>query len=99
MLPLMYVHPNPRLAAEKVGANGQRGGWWSPGSPWLGEIEALESLASYSFERPDDPFPEFLEGPRCLRRQRGLGHPLIAPRNACSANDVDLSGPGQSCSW
>jgi DNA mismatch repair ATPase MutS len=50
----------------------------------------LESLASYSFERPDDPFPEFLEGPAAFVAT-GLGHPLIAPRTRVR-NDVDLSG-------
>src|SRR6185312_4832127 len=51
--------------------------------------EALSSLAQYSFEHPDDPFPAFLEGPAALRAH-GLGHPLI-PQSKCIRNDVSLS--------
>lgn len=46
---------------------------------WLdavGEFEALSSLASYSFEHPQDPFPEIVEGAACFEGE-GLGHPLI----------------------
>src|SRR6185295_2263979 len=46
---------------------------------WLGavgEFEALGSLASYSYERPQNPFPELLEGETCFEGA-GLGHPLI----------------------
>jgi hypothetical protein len=57
----------------------------------LGEIEALESITAYSFERPDDPFPEFLPGPSAFVAT-GLGHPLIAPRTRVR-NDVDISSP------
>jgi MutS domain V len=58
---------------------------------WLsavGEIEALLSLATYSFEHPDDPFPEFMEGNACFEGV-GLAHPLIAT-GKCMLNDVDL---------
>ena len=37
---------------------------------WLGvvgEIEALLSLAAYSYEHPDDPIPEFVEGEAIVR--------------------------------
>jgi hypothetical protein len=54
-----------------------------------GRFEALSSLAQYSFEHPDDPFPEFHEGHAQLRAQ-GIGHPLI-PRAQCVRNDVALS--------
>jgi len=54
-----------------------------------GRFEALSSLAQYSFEHPDDPFPAFLEGPAALRAH-GLGHPLI-PQSKCIRNDVSLS--------
>jgi len=51
---------------------------------WLaavGEFEALSSLASYSYERPENPFPEVLAGETCFKGA-GLGHPLIpASRN------------------
>jgi MutS domain V len=90
MLPLMYVIQSA-LAAERWRERHGR-----VVESWLrvlGEIEALESLASYSFERPDDPFPEFLEGPAAFVAT-GLGHPLIAPRTRVR-NDVDLSSPSR----
>lgn len=63
---------------------------------WLdavGEIEALASLASHSYEHPADPFPELEEdGP--LFAARGLGHPLI-PERAVVRNDVRLDGTCQ----
>jgi len=58
---------------------------------WLetvGEIEALSSLASYAWERPADPFPEFATtGP--LFESEGLGHPLI-PEARSVKNDIML---------
>jgi hypothetical protein len=56
----------------------------------LGEIEALSSLATYSYEHPADPFPEIVEeAPRF--EAEGLGHPLI-PEGRCVRNDVTLGG-------
>lgn len=61
--------------------------------PWLrtlGELEALASLATYSFEHPGDPFPELEEGsPRF--EATSLGHPLLAAAQ-CVRNDVMLGG-------
>ncbi len=58
---------------------------------WLetvGEIEALSSLASYGWEHPADPFPEFATtGP--LFEGDGLGHPLI-PEARSVKNDIML---------
>lgn len=54
-----------------------------------GRFEALSSVAQYSFEHPDDPFPEFVEG-RAGLRAHGVGHPLI-PQSKCVRNDVSLS--------
>jgi hypothetical protein len=87
MLPLMYTI-QAALAAERWRHHHGHvvASWLSV----LGEIEALLSLGGYSFERPDDPFPEFLEGPAAFRAS-GLGHPLIsAATRVC--NDVDISG-------
>ncbi|MBI2681076.1 MAG: DNA mismatch repair protein MutS [Candidatus Solibacter usitatus] len=60
---------------------------------WLaavGEMEALSSLASYAYEHPADPFPEFAEaGP--LFEGTGLAHPLLAEDRAVR-NDVAISG-------
>ena len=87
LLPLMYTL-QAALAAERWR---QRHG--AAVASWLGvlgEIEALQSLAAYSFERPEDPFPEFLEGPAAFIAE-GLGHPLIPPPTRVR-NDVDISG-------
>ncbi|MBL4685744.1 MAG: DNA mismatch repair protein MutS [Nannocystaceae bacterium] len=56
----------------------------------LGELEALASLSAYAFERENDVFPEFIEGPPCIDGQ-GLGHPLLAA-DVCICNPVTL-GP------
>jgi hypothetical protein len=54
----------------------------------LGEIEAIASLGTYAFERPDHAFPELSPGaPRFTAE--GLGHPLI-PRAKRVSNDVEL---------
>jgi hypothetical protein len=58
---------------------------------WLvatGEIEALCSLAGYAFDHPQDPFPEFVEGPATLEAD-GVCHPLI-PAAQAVRNDVQL---------
>ncbi len=60
---------------------------------WLrvvGEIEALLSLATYSYEHPDDPIPEFGEGEATFDA-RELGHPLL-PAAACVRNDASIGG-------
>lgn len=54
----------------------------------LGEMEALLSLASYSFEHPEDPFPTLVSGHSCFHAQ-SLGHPLI-PASRCVRNDLSL---------
>ncbi|NQV27423.1 MAG: DNA mismatch repair protein MutS [Rhodopirellula sp.] len=62
---------------------------------WLdavGQIEALSSLARYTFEHPGDPFPEVLEeseGP--IYDAQDLGHPLIQAEK-CIRNDIRIDG-------
>ncbi len=56
----------------------------------IGEIEALLSLAAYSYERPADPFPEFASGPACFEAI-ALGHPLL-PAARCVRNHVSICG-------
>jgi hypothetical protein len=56
----------------------------------VGEMEALLSLAAYSFEHPDDPFPEFVEGAACFDGEE-IGHPIVAAA-ACVRNDARLCG-------
>jgi hypothetical protein len=57
----------------------------------VAEMEALLSLAAYSFEHPADPFPEFVEtGDRgAVFDGNELGHPLIAA-SQCVRNSVRL---------
>ena len=50
-----------------------------------------QKVVLYSHEHPDDPFPEFLEGPATFQGSQ-LGHPLI-PAAQCVRNDVDFSAP------
>jgi hypothetical protein len=65
---------------------------------WLtvtGEIEALVSLAAYSYEHPGDPFPEFIdsqnvEAPATFVGE-ALGHPLIAAGKSVR-NSVHICG-------
>jgi MutS-like protein len=58
---------------------------------WLrvvGEFEALIALATFAYEREDDPFPDLAdEGP--VYEAEGLGHPLIAASGGVR-NDVRL---------
>ena len=64
---------------------------------WLrsaGELEALASLATYHFGRPDDPFPELADGDTPVYAGEELAHPML-PRAAAVANDVSLGGEPQ----
>ncbi len=56
----------------------------------VGQVEAYEALAGYSYENPDDPFPEVVaDGP--VFEGEGLGHPLL-PAEGCVRNDLTLGG-------
>ena len=60
---------------------------------WLSavaEYEALSSLACYAYERPDDPFPEFVETGPARFEATNLGHPLV-PAARMVRNDVMLT--------
>lgn len=68
------------------------GGKLSAWADAAAEVEALLSLASYSYEHPADPFPEFLEkisGAPAIFLGEELGHPLI-PSAECVRNNVQL---------
>jgi hypothetical protein len=58
-----------------------------------GEMEALMSLATYAYEHPGDPFPEFASEDNAAAFFDGqeLGHPLIAAAK-CVRNSVQLDG-------
>jgi DNA mismatch repair ATPase MutS len=53
------------------------------------EMEALLSLATYSFEHPADPFPDFVEDSSATFIAEALGHPLV-PDARCVRNSVRL---------
>ncbi len=67
---------------------------------WLaavGELEALEALASHSFEHRGDVFPDVVSPeddlaapPKTLLEVRGFAHPLLDPATAIS-NDLTLA--------
>ncbi len=61
-------------------------------SDWIaamGEIEALCALANYSYEHPDDPFAEIVEGALAYDGE-ALGHPLI-PESNVVRTDLQLN--------
>jgi len=71
---------------------------------WLravGEVEAFSALATYAYERPDDPFPELVDAPAdraaankaTILEAAGLAHPLI-PAPTAVRNDLALGGSG-----
>jgi hypothetical protein len=55
----------------------------------VGEMEALSSLAGYSFEHPADPFAEFTAGGPLFEASR-IAHPLLMASRAVR-NDVRLT--------
>ena len=57
----------------------------------VGEFEALCSLATFAYERPDAVFPELAAEPEPFFDGNDVRHPLI-PRNHAVGNDVKLGG-------
>jgi DNA mismatch repair ATPase MutS len=65
---------------------------------WLdawAEFEALNSLACYTYENPEDCWAELDEGSAYFRAEE-LGHPLMA-RDVCVRNDVSLGDAYRFC--
>jgi MutS domain V len=65
---------------------------------WLdawAEFEAVNSLACYAYENPEDCWPELDEGSASFRAEE-LGHPLIA-RDTCVRNDVSFGIAHRFC--
>ena len=63
-------------------------------SEWIravGEFEALVALGGYSYEHPQDNFPELLDVSGGRLDARRLGHPLMR-ESQCIPNDVRLGG-------
>ena len=57
----------------------------------IGELEALSSLATYSYEHPTDPFPVLEEQSAPWFDARGLAHPLLL-ESAAVRNDLRVGG-------
>ncbi|HEY8538408.1 MAG TPA: hypothetical protein VIL28_06040 [Steroidobacteraceae bacterium] len=87
-LPLMYPLHVARAAERWRIQHGHAVRAWLDA---IGDIEALLSLATYSFEHPRDPFPTFVSGEARFRGVQ-LGHPLI-PEARCVRNDVSIEPP------
>jgi hypothetical protein len=86
-VPLLYLVHVAHAAERWRRAHGASVRGWLEAA---GCFEALSSLAQYSYEHPDDPFPRLADGRACLRA-RGIGHPLM-PQLRCVRNDISLSG-------
>jgi MutS domain V len=59
---------------------------------WLeavGDLEALAALGGYTYENPEDVFPEFFDQELCFEAE-GLAHPLV-PRTRAVCNDLRLN--------
>jgi hypothetical protein len=88
-LPFLYT------VQTAMAAEAWRRHWGGKLRAWVeitGELEALLSLAGYSYEHADDPFPEFVAhepGASAVFIGEQLGHPLI-PAATCVRNDVRL---------
>jgi len=85
--PLMYS-VQVAFAAERW-----RQGYGSAVRHWasaIGEMEALLSVATYSYEHPSDPFSVFTDGAAHFAAEE-LGHPLV-PAATCVRNDVRICG-------
>jgi hypothetical protein len=57
----------------------------------VAELEALASLAAWSYEHPDCPFPEIVDAPEATFEGDALGHPLL-PSASVVRNDAHLVG-------
>jgi hypothetical protein len=84
-LPLLYTVQLGYAAESWRRRSGRRMRSWID---LVGEMEALLSLAGYSYEHPADPFPEFTPGGPVFLGD-DLGHPLI-PSSRCVRNTVRL---------
>jgi hypothetical protein len=84
-VPLMYSVQVAFAAERWRRAHGHAVGSWLKA---IGEIEALVCLGTYSYEHPDDVFPEFVKATPCFDAAE-LRHPLI-PQGKCVPNNVGL---------
>ena len=64
--------------------------------PWfhaISEFDALNSMAGFSYSRPDYAYPGLQEGPQHVD-SKALGHPLLPSKNRVT-NDFSMNGSGQ----
>ena len=86
--PLVWI-PQFTMAIEKWRQEcGPHIGEWVAA---VGEFEALCSLATFAYERPDAVFPELVSEPAPLFDGVDVRHPFI-PRDHAVGNDVKLGG-------
>lgn len=87
-IPLLYTVQVGLAAEHWRRRSGSRVAQWLAA---IAEIEALLSIATYTFEHPQDPFPEFAAAPDGgpVFEAEALGHPLIAA-SRCVRNHVRL---------
>jgi hypothetical protein len=87
-LPMLYTIQTALAAEAWRKQHGRQMRAWIDA---VAEVEALLSVATYSFEHPTDPFPEFVDAADFppLFHGEDLGHPLI-PAAQCVPNTVEL---------
>jgi MutS domain V len=91
---LAHLVDVPFLYTLQIGfaAEAWRARWGAAMRVWVdvtAEMEALLSLATYSFEHPPDPFPDFVDDSAATFIAEALGHPLV-PDARCVRNSVRL---------
>jgi hypothetical protein len=86
-LPLMYSVQLAWAVQRWRRKHGAAVGLWLEA---VAEMEALLSLATYSYEHPGDGFPEFVTGLATVEAVE-IGHPLIAAAK-CVRNSLRLGG-------
>lgn len=85
-VPLMYSVQVAFAAERWRRAHGHAVGSWLKA---IGEIEALLCFGTYSYEHPDDAFPEFQAGSPGFEAE-AIRHPLL-PSGTCIPNDVRIA--------
>ncbi len=88
-LPLMFTLQVAYACAAWRRSHGRQFRDWVDA---VGEVEALLSLAGYSYEHPADPFAELVDSAEPLFEAAEMAHPLIPGATAVS-NSVVLASP------
>ena len=91
-IPLLFTLQVACAAESWRATHGRQLRGWVDG---VGEIEALLSLAGYSFEHPADPFAEIVEHEAPFFEAIEVAHPLI-PAAEAVRNSVSLANPAEA---